>query len=149
MFQFLRSIAYWLLREGLNCALVALGWILRATAHGGQFLLSLLHRERFRNEMGVTMQQGILGEFGLVRQAAEIRRRGTLRGGLEENDEYSLGMIGAQLLGAFGWEEEEANGLLEAMVTNDQGENMGVSVNVATFDPYDWEDADEEDGEDD
>ena len=132
----------------MNVVLLALGALLRGVGYGGQFLLQLLHRERFQNEMGVTIQQDTLAEFALVRQAAEIRRKGTLRGGLEESDEYDLGMIGAQLLGAFGWEEDEANGLLEAMVTDDQGENMGVSVSVGTFDPSEWEDDEDEDGED-
>lgn len=144
MFQVLRSAAYWFLREALNILLVAVGALLRGVAYGGQAALQLLHRERFQNEMGVTIQSDILAEFSLVREAAEIRRRGTLQGGLEESDEYDLGMIGAQLLGTFGWEEDEANAMLRAMVTDDQGENMGVSVSIGTFDPDEWEDAEEE-----
>jgi hypothetical protein len=148
VFQVLRAAAYWILREGLNVLLTVVGWLLRGVAHGGQAALQLLHRERFQNEMGVTIQGDMLAEFALVKEAAEIRRKGTLRGGLEESDEYDLGMIGAQLLGTFGWEEDEANTMLEAMVTNDQGENMGVSVSIGTFDPEDWEDAGDYDGED-
>jgi hypothetical protein len=126
---------------------MVIGWLLRGVAHGGQAALQLLYRERFQNEMGVTIQGDILAEFALVKEAAEIRRKGTLRGGLEESDEYDLGMIGAQLLGTFGWEEDEADAMLEAMVTDDQGENMGVSVSIGTFNPEEWMDAEEGEGE--
>jgi hypothetical protein len=132
-------------REGMSLLLQGLGILQAATAAVGIAVLTLLHRERFQNELGVTQQAGILEELGALREASKIRWNGMLRGKLEADDGEALAGIGLYLAHRRGWESESVDTLLREMVTNDQGENLGVSVRIAD---YEWDDEDEDEDED-